>query len=509
MAGVDATSLTAGEWLGRAKQAWEADEPRAALAAAWTAFDLAPRERASKAFLAMLLEQRQNDLPDSRRDGFLRLLTDREVEPNRIAKTGWRWVLRRYPIPDPVDDSALVAALTAFERDDLVLALLREAPVCLVEAERILSRLRCYLLLSGCWRAYPQVVNALKAQIALNGGAWPFNTDERHALMAAEAEAMVAAYLPVGDREVGSLRPELSPTDRITPAVRAQYETWPYPAWTRVTLDTPRRLPDTIAALDVDVAAALPVKAAMLVAGCGTGRQAAYVASQYPDATVTAIDISEASLDYGRRQCAALGIANVRFLRLDLHRIAELGRRFHAIHSAGVLHHVANPERGLKLLADVLEPGGVMHLMLYNRHQRLMVNGAKALLMADLLHEPVSDDLLRRVRQRFLDRPDHPAAAYVMRSRDFFTLAGAHDLLLHRHEDPFDLPRLDRALAAAGLLLLSFDMPTPAVAARYRAMFPHDPKRRDIKSFDRFETHDPAVMHGHYRFWCYLPNARD
>ena len=52
--------------------------------------------------------------------------------------------------------------------------------------------------------------------------------------------------------------------------------------------------------MDPALAKALPVEANMLIAGCGTGRQAAGVALLYPDATVTAIDVSEVSLDYAR-----------------------------------------------------------------------------------------------------------------------------------------------------------------------------------------------------------------
>jgi hypothetical protein len=93
----------------------------------------------------------------------------------------------------------------------------------------------------------------------------------------------------------------------------------------------------------------------------------------------------------------------------------------------------------------------------------------------------------------------------VIRSRDFSTLAGTHDLLLHRHEDPFNLPRIERALDGAGMRLLSYDMPSPVIAARYDAMFPGDPAHRDVKSLMRFEVSEPAVSASHYRFWCYLP----
>jgi trans-aconitate methyltransferase len=43
----------------------------------------------------------------------------------------------------------------------------------------------------------------------------------------------------------------------------------------------------------------LPVDAKTLIAGCGTGRQVAIVASKYPEAIVTAIDVSQTRLDYG------------------------------------------------------------------------------------------------------------------------------------------------------------------------------------------------------------------
>ena len=45
--------------------------------------------------------------------------------------------------------------------------------------------------------------------------------------------------------------------------------------------------------MDPEVAKLLPVEANMLIAGCGTGRQAANVALHYPNATVTAIDVAK------------------------------------------------------------------------------------------------------------------------------------------------------------------------------------------------------------------------
>jgi len=506
MAGAGKEAVTSGDLLREAKESWKQNRPNDALDLAWAAFDLAPDDGLTKAFVARLLRAYPAKLSSERRVAYLKLLTDRSIEPNLVNPAGWHLVLRSCRLADAVGEEALEALAADLDRDDLVLTLLRESPVGLVAAERLLSRLRRWLLVSGRWGAHRQISNALKAQASLNGGAWPFDERERELLAGEGRRPMIDAYLPVREPKTVSVAAEgaRSPSEPVTRAVKAQYEGWPYPAWTRITAETAMRLPDVIGEMEPEVAKLLPVKANMLIAGCGTGRQAVGVALRYPDATVTAIDISGASLNYARRQCAALGIANLQFVQLDLHDVADLNKRFHAIHCAGVLHHLPDPERALKLLADVLEPGGVMHVMVYNRQQRLMVSGARTFLFADLLREPVTDDLLRRVRQRVLQQPEHPAAAYVARSRDFATLAGTYDLLLHRHEDPFDFPRIERALDRAGMRMLSFDMPSPAVAARYDAMFPGDPKHRDTKSLARFEMSEREVSQRHYRFWCCL-----
>jgi 2-polyprenyl-3-methyl-5-hydroxy-6-metoxy-1,4-benzoquinol methylase len=341
------------------------------------------------------------------------------------------------------------------------------------------------------------MATALKVQASLNGGAWPFDEFERARLF--ETEGMIEAYLP--DRARSGNANVAGAADPVTRSVTAQYEAWPYPSWTRITVGEKTRLPDVIQVMDPEVAKALPVEANILIAGCGTGRQAAYAASEYPDATVTAIDVSEASLDYARRQCAILGINNVHFVKLDLHDAGNLNQRFHAVFCGGVLHHLPDPERGLKVIADLLQPGGVMHIMVYSRVQRLRINAARALI-GDLMQEPSSDDLLRQVRQRFLQRPEHPLAAYIMTSGDFATLAGTHDLLMNVHEDAFDIARIERALAHAGMRMLSFKLPSPAVAARYEAMFPHDPKHNDIKSWASFEMRNLSALAHNYEFWC-------
>ncbi len=504
MSDASGASLTSSEWRKRARTSWAQDKPREAIDAAWAAFDLAPADRSTKRLLASLLENYPSELQSDRRADYLNLLTDREIEPDLISTAGWQLLIRGGKLTEHVADTDFARVVSDLEQDELALTLLREAPVYFAPAERLLTRLRRRLMLSEEWRRYSELIAALTRQMQLNGGAWPFDEAEAAQLANANNGAMVSVFMPARTprRKPGAARVG----DTVTAKVATQYEGWPYPAWTRITVGEPMQLPDMIRPMDPEIADSLPVAADMLIAGCGTGRQAAYVARRYPDAAITAIDVSEASLDYARRQCAALGIANVQFVRLDLHDVAQLGQRFHAIHCGGVLHHLPSPERGFKVLADVLHQGGVMHVMVYNRLQRLMIAAAQALL-GDLMQEPVSDDLLRRVRERILQHTGSPASDYVARIRDFATLAGAHDLLLHRHEDPFDITRIEHAFDQAGLRLLSFNTSSPAVGARYDAMFPDDPKHQNSKSWARFVRSDPTAIAKHFNFWCYKKAA--
>jgi len=84
----------------------------------------------------------------------------------------------------------------------------------------------------------------------------------------------------------------------------------------------------------------------------------------------------------------------------------------------------------------------------------------------------------------------------------FATLSGTHDLLLHRREDPFDIPRIARALERLKLRLISFVLAAPDARARYDAMFPYDRRHRDIQSLAMFERREPSAFLNQYIFWC-------
>ena len=87
----------------------------------------------------------------------------------------------------------------------------------------------------------------------------------------------------------------------------------------------------------------------ILVAGCGTN-QAAVFAYTNPGASVVAIDVSQPSLDHHRHLKDKYGMQNLEMHLLPIEDVGTLGRDFDLVVSTGVLHHMAEPKQGFRLL---------------------------------------------------------------------------------------------------------------------------------------------------------------
>lgn len=473
--------------LGRAAELEQAGQQGEALEQAWLALDSAPDDLRPKRILARLLRRGPEHLAQARIADLERLLADPQVDPSSIAGAGWLLVAERSGLAPGGDPESMAAML---EGSPLALRLLHEACVTMLDAELALGRVRRWLLLSGRSSAFPRLRDALAAQAALNGGAWPFKADERAVFEQSGDATMVAAYLPPRRPVPPSGRFD----DRTTQALSEDYLEWPYPVWSRITPPEPTTLPRQVERIDPGRTPRLPVRAEILVAGCGTGREAAIMARRYPDARITAVDISAGSLAYAAARCDGLGID---FRLMDLFDVAQLGRRFDLISSSGVLHHLPDPESRWARLVEVLNPGGVMKIMLYSRVARLGLEAAR-MRVADLLETEVDDDVLRAVRKRLIEQ----APQLVGGSIDFYNLSGVRDLLLNRHEVLFDVPRIARALDRLELDLLAFKLPTAADEARYRSDHPQDPLLRDVRAWSALELARPFLFSGMYEFWC-------
>jgi SAM-dependent methyltransferase len=146
----------------------------------------------------------------------------------------------------------------------------------------------------------------------------------------------------------------------------------------------------------------------ILVAGCGTGQQAIVTARLFANARVLAVDLSLASLAYATRMSRALGVRNIEYAQADLLELAALGRTFDVIEASGVLHHLADPMAGWRVLLSMLRPLGLMHIGLYSKIAREQIRAARAYFAGEGRRPTPSD--IRRCRRDLLDTPMKPVA---------------------------------------------------------------------------------------------------
>jgi SAM-dependent methyltransferase len=107
----------------------------------------------------------------------------------------------------------------------------------------------------------------------------------------------------------------------------------------------------------------------VLVAGCGTWQSAKFAVC-HPNARVSAIDISTTSIEHTGALKQKYDLTNLEVQQLPIEKVADLDQRFDMIVSTGVLHHLEDPDEGLRSLRSVLKPDGAMYLMLYAPYGR-------------------------------------------------------------------------------------------------------------------------------------------
>jgi tetratricopeptide (TPR) repeat protein/SAM-dependent methyltransferase len=352
---------------------------------------------------------------------------------------------------------------------------------------------------------------ALAQQCFLNGYLWPQSAEECALLQALPREtplqvALAAMYGPLRgvqkphggseafDRmwrrlvEEPAAEAQLPITaltavdDEISRKVQAQYEVHPYPRWHRAPAAGAFPLPRQLRALFPRAAPAqlaAPGAPDVLIAGCGTGRHAAITAQLQPFGRVLAVDLSRPSLAYAMRRARELGLANLEFAQADILRLGALERRFDLIECSGVLHHMADPLAGWKVLLGLLRPGGFMKVGLYSEAARRHIVAAR---------ERVAGlDVQAARAQIFALAAEDPARA-VTALRDFYSAPGVRDLLLHVQEHRFTIPKLRQALSALGVEFLGFEFEGKAAAV-------------ELDEGEALERAQPDTFASMYQFW--------
>jgi ubiquinone/menaquinone biosynthesis C-methylase UbiE len=103
-----------------------------------------------------------------------------------------------------------------------------------------------------------------------------------------------------------------------------------------------------------------PGGSSVLEAGCGVGAQTLTLARNSPDARITSVDISEASLAEAKRRADAAGLTNVQFRQADMFALPFDSASFDHVFVCFVLEHLARPVEALDALRELLRPGGTI-----------------------------------------------------------------------------------------------------------------------------------------------------
>ena len=321
------------------------------------------------------------------------------------------------------------------------------------------------------------------------------------ALLRRDWPAAVTGLLRVQLREPREELEERSAIAALTPIrndtsveVMRQYEENPYPRWTV----------NPLTAFAADLARGRTVATAeqqaerdILIAGCGTGSHAIQSAQVYPNARLLAVDISMTSLAYARRKTRELGLRNIEYAQADILELGAIDRNFDSIESVGVLHHLAEPLAGWKVLVSLLRPGGTMRIGLYSELARRVIVEARSRIAARN-YRATADDI-RRCRQEIFREAEQWKP--LIGAKDFYSASGCRDLLFNVMEHRLTIPEIAAFLNAHGLTFEGFEpFDDPAVLEKFRKQAPGTADETNLDQWHRFEIEHPETFWDMYVF---------
>ena len=188
----------------------------------------------------------------------------------------------------------------------------------------------------------------------------------------------------------------------------------------------------------------------ILVAGCGAN-QAAGFALTNPSAKVVAIDVSQPSLDHQQYLKDKHDLQNLELHLLPIEELSALGLDFDLVVCIGVLHHLADPAKGMQALAGCLRPDGVASVMLYGKYGRIGVDS-----LASVFHDVglgQDDSSVQVVRETIPLLPvDHPVRSYLKNSSDLNAATSTVDTFLHGRQRSYTVEECIDLVTSAGLV---------------------------------------------------------
>lgn len=202
-----------------------------------------------------------------------------------------------------------------------------------------------------------------------------------------------------------------------------------------------------------------------LVAGGGTGDATIFLAEQLRDtnAEIVHLDMSHASILLAQQRAKIRGLSNITWVHYSLMSLPALGLgQFDYINCSGVLHHLADPDLGLRVLRSALKPDGAIGLMLYATTGRAGVYQMQALMrLVNNEHNGNEVAEQRKISNTRELLGSLPPSNWFLRGEDLYHDhkmgdAGIYDLLLHSQDRSYSVGELFDWLGTQHGMHLSF-----------------------------------------------------
>lgn len=239
-------------------------------------------------------------------------------------------------------------------------------------------------------------------------------------------------------------------------------------------------------------------KPKILIAGAGTGGPAIRFCTTFNNVEITALDLSLNSLAYGKRIAEENNIKNIEYIQGDILDIKKINRKFDLIHCTGVLHHMKDPEKGLKSLVDVLETDGFMQLAYYSEISKKYLEPYRKMIKDNKYTSEITD--IRKFRSQIINSPDKME---IHRTVDFYNLSMLKDLLFHPQEKFYNLGALKKIFELNKLEFLGFNLGQAGLLANknaYLKLFPNDVNLTNLDNWSKYEKKYPMTFKSMYQF---------
>ena len=236
----------------------------------------------------------------------------------------------------------------------------------------------------------------------------------------------------------------------------------------------------------------------VLIAGCGTGIDTV-LATRYKNSKILGVDLSKASLAFAKRKTDELNFSNIDFLHTDILQLKNIGKKFDVIECTGTLHHLKDPNAGIKILLDILEPHGFLKLGLFSENSKFNMNNAKEFVKKKKLSN--TNEAIRNCREEIMNNSPDPVISNITSNLSFYSMSALRDMLFYDHEHFFTLSKIHKILKDFNLEFLGFNFQNLSTHKNFSELFPNDKKNISLDNWKLFEDNNPNIFSSMYHFW--------